>query len=101
MSNVIECRQCGRRYVLQMAVHQHELAQVGMLEQHCFRCGVIARWQLVAEVRHSERRVSDRRADDRRRLMQAPLLGRERRNARERRSGPVRKGERRLEEARG
>jgi hypothetical protein len=95
--NIIECRGCGRRHALHLAAHQMELAQVGMLEQHCFGCARISLWQLVAARRRDERRRDERRRLERRQyLMQAPLLGRERRGGKERRLGPIRKVERRM-----
>ena len=97
---VIECRSCGRRQPIHLAVNQVELAQVGMLEVHCFGCGKIARWQMVATRRRDERRATERRTIDRRQQMiTAPLLGRERRAARDRRVGPIRKVERRTTSA--
>lgn len=94
--HIIECRGCGRRHGLHLAVHQQELAQVGMLEQHCFGCAKIAMWQLVATARRDDRRAQERRDRDRRQqMLQAPLIGRERRASRDRRAGPIRKTQRR------
>lgn len=93
---LLECRGCGRRQPIHLAAHQVELAQVGMLEVHCFGCGKIARFQLVAARRATDRRMMDRRNVERRmQMMPAPLLGRERRGGKERRTGPIRKTERR------
>ena len=92
----IECRSCGRRQPIHLAANQVELAQVGMLQVHCFGCGKMANWQLVATRRANDRRAQDRRTVERRiSLLVAPLLGRERRGGKERRGGPIRKQERR------
>ncbi len=94
--HILECRGCGRRQPIHLAAHQIELAQVGMLEVHCFGCGKIARFQLVAARRANDRRALERRGAERRmQMMPAPLLGRERRGGKERRTGPIRKPERR------
>lgn len=93
---LIECHSCGRRQPIHLAVNQVELAQVGMLELPCLGCAKLARWQLVATRRRDERRSNERRAHERRlQMMPAPLLARERRGGRERRTGPVRKVRRR------
>ena len=94
---LIECHSCGRRQPIHLAVNQMELAQVGMLELHCFGCGKMARWQLVATRRRDERRAAERRSTERRmQMLPAPLKARERRG-RERRTGPVRKTSRRAD----
>jgi len=96
---LVECRSCGRRQPIHLAANQVELSQVGMLEVHCFGCGKMARWQMVATRRRDDRRAAERRALERRlQMMPAPLLGKERR-AKNRRNGPVRKSERRGPEA--
>ena len=93
---LIECRSCGRRQPIHLAANQVELGQVGMLEVHCFGCGKMAHWQLVAARRSNDRRGHERRTEERRiALLVSPLLGRERRGAKERRNGPIRKNERR------
>ncbi|GEM_PF-2531695 len=97
MIELLICRGCGARLGLDLAVHQKELADVGMLEQACGRCRTVTRWGLAADYRRRERRSKDRRGDDRRReIVLAPLVGRERRAGRDRRLGPVRRSERRL-----
>jgi len=95
---LVECRSCGRRQPIHLAANQIELSQVGMLEVHCFGCGKMARWQLVATRRRDDRRAMERRMLDRRMEMPpTPLLAKERRSTRERRNGSIRKNERRGE----
>ena len=86
---------------MDLAIHQKELADVGMLEQSCSRCAAVTRWGLAADYRKTDRRSADRRNDERRReIAIAPLVGRERRGGRDRRSGPIRRSQRRTARAR-
>jgi len=96
MIELLICRGCGTRLGLELAVHQKELADVGMLEQTCAHCRAVTRWGLAADYRRTERRSNDRRGDERRReIALAPLVGRERRGGRDRRFGAIRRTERR------
>jgi hypothetical protein len=98
MIELLICRGCGARLGVELAIHQKELADVGMLEQSCARCQTTTRWGLAADYRRRDRRSTERRARDERRheIALAPLVGRERRAGRDRRLGPIRRAERRM-----
>jgi hypothetical protein len=65
-------------------VNEQDLANVGMLERRCEKCGHVTRWGLAQDYRRKERRESDRRAGA------APFGGQERRRV-QRRTGADRR----------
>jgi len=98
MPTILICRSCGSRASAELALNQQELANVGMLELKCHRCGAPTLWGLAQDFRAGERRRIDRRAGDRRtgRTRSQDVV--ERRNS-ERRRGPIRHAERRAAHA--
>ena len=96
MSSVLVCRNCGARSAaLDLAVNQQELANVGMLERRCARCGRETPWGLAEDYRKTERRTADRRALQRRVRAEHPPGGGERRRGQERRMRSARNAQRR------
>lgn len=96
MESVLICRTCGTRATMELATNEQELANVGMLERRCGRCGAVTTWGHVQDYRHRERRTADRRRSERR--GGAPHTahpGGERRSRGERRVGRIRKAQRR------
>lgn len=94
-SSVLICRNCGVRTGADLAVNEHELANVGMLERHCAGCARETTWGLAEDYRHHERRLSERRRSQRRTAQLGPPAAGERRRGRDRRLGAVRKAQRR------
>lgn len=62
MSTVLVCRTCGTRADGALASNELELANVGMLERACGKCGRDTRWGLAQDYRRVERRGAERRA---------------------------------------
>ena len=87
MVNIIICRTCGDKAEAELANNQKELADVGMLELRCRRCGIISRWGLAENYRRVDRRTADRRRSAERR--------RQPRASADRRRGSIRRFERR------
>jgi hypothetical protein len=67
MATVLICRTCGTRSGVTLATNEQDLANVGMLERRCGKCGNETRWGLAQDYRRVERRGGDRR-----RMMVAP-----------------------------
>lgn len=61
MASVILCTSCGGREAAELAVNERDLANVGMLERNCKRCGRDTPWGLAEDYRRAERRVGERR----------------------------------------
>jgi hypothetical protein len=84
MATVLICRTCGTRSGVALATNEQDLANVGMLERRCGKCGSETRWGLAQDYRRVDRRMGDRR-----RGMVAPP-GADRRMG-DRRGGPDRR----------
>jgi hypothetical protein len=95
MTYLLICRTCGSRAAAELAVNQRELAEVGMLERGCFRCGTDTRWGRLEDYRRAERRHTERRAGERRSRGLPRAAEPERRTGFERRKGPIRLADRR------
>lgn len=65
-TQVLICRRCGRRDVMEMAANQIELANAGMLERQCPGCGAESKWGLAQDYRKQDRRAKARRRGERR-----------------------------------
>jgi hypothetical protein len=61
MATVLICRTCGTRSGAVLATNEQDLANVGMLERRCGKCGGDTRWGLAQDYRRVERRLGDRR----------------------------------------
>ncbi len=86
MTDVILCTHCGSRAAGSLAPNERDLADVGMLERHCARCGEPTRWGRAEDYR----RGGDRRKAERRKGI-GRWTGAERRQS-DRRSGRDRRG---------
>lgn len=96
MSSGLICRSCGARSAaMELAVNEQELANVGMLERPCARCGRETTWGLAENYRKQERRSKERRAAQRRARNQGPPSASERRRGIDRRVGDMRRTQRR------
>lgn len=97
MSSVLICRSCGARSAaMDLAVNEQELANVGMLERPCPKCGRETTWGLAEDYRKHERRSQERRAAQRRARSQGlPSSASERRRGIDRRISDMRRTQRR------